>query len=270
MGAASSKLEATNWETATGEGLLSTESSCISGSTTLPTSENMVVTFSKTKSVSQRDYTIKDKDTGNILYKTFEIVGTTKWFDLYLPNSDNDDKEGEGIKVCRVQTDETHKYWDICRYGSNQFDGQEKEEGDAPLFKSCRVSLGNATFFDGSNSSNMHVNFYKSDHKDKTGVLGDNYMKVRIHPILFDTHLNNFHFQIEKVKGQEEQYQTLLYSKKNDLVSYWNFDESTDDTDEHPDVATLHIAKSSDLALHIIMVVITHMIDVERSVKGDI
>ena len=82
--------------------------------------------------------------------------------------------------------------------------------------------------------------------------------------------LTHCDFQVEKVKGEEEEYQTVLYNKKNDLVSYWKFEESTDDANEHPDVATLHIAKSSDLALHIIMMIITHMIHVERSVKEDI
>lgn len=265
-GASISKFETTDWETADGEGLLKTTSSCISGTTTLPTSEKMTVTFSKTSAVSQRDYTIKNKDTGSILYKTFEIVGTTKWFDLLLPadNNDSDDnKNGEGTKVCRVQTDETHKYWDIFRYGNNQFDGQKEEEtGDANnhLFKSCRVTLGNASFFDGSNSSNMHVNFYKNNPKDKTGILGENYLKV------------------EKVKGEEEAYQTTLYhkatttngkNKTNDLVSFWKFEKSDDTADDKKVVSTLHIAKSSDLALHIILVVITHMIHVERSVKED-
>mmetsp|Transcript_13114 Transcript_13114/g.18381 ORF Transcript_13114/g.18381 Transcript_13114/m.18381 type:complete len:154 (+) Transcript_13114:99-560(+) len=133
MGGGSSKFAVTNWDLA--EGGIKSEKETIDASK--PVSEHSIIILNKHTTLNQREYDICDYQ-GDILYSTKAVEGKVKWFDLF-------GKEGQHI--CRIQTtDITHKHWDIYRYKTPSFEGQQSDieatnNAGAELYKKARVEI---------------------------------------------------------------------------------------------------------------------------------
>lgn len=258
MGGATSKFSETDWETV--DAGLKNASETIDESK--PTSQHSIITLTKHSIVNQREYDVKD-DEGTLLYTTKAVEGTVKWFDLL---------DKDGTKTFRVQTDQSHKNWDIYRYGKPTFEGQEadteaSEKAGESLYKKAGVTVawdryhGTVAMYGPDQKPTGEDGKGESEREGSaTGVL------MSDDPVL----------KVEEIKSITGEYQTMLpshgmlgFDNREDrekkghhhaLVGYWVW-EHTNKTHK----IKMHIGKGTDLALHVILAVLTNMIRTERN-----
>jgi len=176
---------------------------------------------------------------GTIIYKTVELKGTTKCFDVTGP---------EGEKLCRIlpesseSSDDIHKKWEIFRFGEPSYEGQEPHAAASTdgekLYKKAYISLGE--FFGLFNNC--------AYYKGKDDVL-ETVLKIEV---------------IKGPDGPDAKYQTVLPHCGTDgpLVGYWSWEHKDD---EHK--VLLRLSKGSDIALHVVLVVVANIFRVETLAK---
>lgn len=231
MGGATSRFAETDWVKA--DGGLDPKVDCIDGAR--PTRSHMIISLSKNSIVSQREFDVRD-DQGILLYKTKAVEGTVTWFDVLGAG---------GQKIMRVEADIQRRHWDVFRFASATFPGQQPDSdatakaGEA-LYKAARLDI---------TWDNYHatLSLYGKDEQPE-GVV-DTSGKVVGDPIL----------RVEEIKSITAQFQTYLPHKNEGLVGFWVW-EHTVKTHR----IKMHLAKNSDMALHVALAVMTNMVHTQR------
>lgn len=231
MGGATSRFAETDWAKA--DGGLDPTTDCIDGAR--PTSAHMIITLSKHTIVNQREFDVRD-DQAILLYNTKAVEGTVTWFDVLGAG---------GQKLLRVEADMQRRHWDVFAFATPAFPGQQPDsdataKAGEPLYKKARLDI---TW----DSYHATLSLYGKDERPEGGV--DTSGTVVGEPIL----------KVEEIKSITAQFQTHLPHKNDFLVGFWVW-EHTVKTHR----IKMHLAKNSDMALHIALAVMTNMVHTQR------
>ena len=228
MGGHQSKYDATNFETAQG-GLTKTILS-----TQPPLSATETFVLRKESAMNKREYTVSDSEQHTI-YTTKLVPGTAYWFDLL-------DKAGKpNIRIAR--TNMLNITWDLFSIDAPMWEGQECDETIAEKCKDDNAKLYRLGQFKFSAMGQSRGDFFlyqSSDEKDKRGVL--------------DTSTSLL--LVEKVRSMKQKFQTMTPDNTNSLIGYWDWSGNA---------LQLRLAAGTDVALHSIAAVITHMIVMQQA-----
>ncbi|KAL3913173.1 MAG: hypothetical protein SGARI_000787, partial [Bacillariaceae sp.] len=232
MGGFQSKYNATNFETAKGgltQTILATQS---------PLSTTESFSIRKQSAMNKREFTVSDS-TQNKLYSTRVVPGTAYWFDLL-------DKKGKPI-ICVARTHMLNITWDLFSIDVPVWEGQECDEKIASKCKDDNAKLYRLGQFKFSAMGQNHGQFYlyqSSDGgKDKRGVL--------------DTSTSLL--QVEKILSMKQKFQTMTPESTSSLIGYWDWSGAA---------MQLQLAAGTDIALHSVAAVITHMIVMQQAAGG--
>jgi hypothetical protein len=259
MGNSPSRYDDTDWNKATGG--LTSASETIDGAE--PTSAKMQLFLSPSRPnvpvplvMGQlplipvtREYQIKDGDS-NVIFSTKKVDKLVNGFDLVREVNNNDDDDDEGATtILRVDSTYSNRTWHIFQVGTPVFEGQRPDPEPSSktgqdLFRKASV------FYPKGEQHSAVVHMFRNNNNDDDDDV-DAVLKL------------------ERCGGGVKwAFQTMRFVEEEDgtqqspLVAYCKWEGSPVPMVTKEEHMVMHLARGSDLALHVILAVLANL---ERS-----
>lgn len=250
MGGTSSRFAETDWDAGVpsphhddGGGGGDSGATTVDGSP--PTQHHTILHLRRPTLVNQREFTVRDFDTGNLVYTSEPVEGTTRDFDLFSTLVD-----GGNTPVLRIHAvDAGLNEWHILSYKPNWDDQQVEDLTQRPMYRKLRVKI------QWDHHSAKIMPYTHGDAVDARGVVAPD------SPCLL---------KVEDIASKTAQYQSFVPHSSPitadgallhppPLCGYWVWEHTPS---KHQ--IKLHLAPNTDVALHCLLAIITNQVDIEK------
>jgi len=235
MGGTTSKFGETDWDTSDG-GLTSNNQTVDGGQ---PTTHHTILHLLRPGLVNQREFTVRDFESGGLLYTSEPVDGTSRDFDLF---SSAQEKEEDPDPVLRVHAvDSEHTKWQIMTFSKNWEDQLPEDPTKQPLYRKLLVEI---------HWDSHYATVSKYTHGDAVDARG----------VISEVDQASTLLKVEDVASITTQYQSMTpTSSDSSLCGYWVWEHTPT---KHQ--IKLHLSKNSDKALHCLLAIITNQVDIEK------